>query len=168
MLERLMEYSQYEKLSGRKQMPSFESPSAEEEAAFVTKHPYWGDPKKGQIKINAKWNGEDKSLFKICSELSQKDKYKGLLGDFYSQYMVTSTFVHGSPVVKEFYGLRGYGLHPVVSAKRVTSAAMISTHIMMMLIEDFMVFFGVPYREVDFAFVHNFFLEAQKAYKDLK
>jgi hypothetical protein len=72
MLDRLIEYSKYEKLSGRKQMPNFENPPPEEESAFVAKHPYWEDQKnKGKLRLNAKWNGEDKSLFKICAKLSK-------------------------------------------------------------------------------------------------
>jgi len=172
MLDRFNEYTNYEKLSGRKQMANFESPTPEEEVVFVAKHPYWEDKNKknrGTIGLNAKWNGEDKSLYNICAELSNKDdKYKSLKDDFYSQYMVTSKFVHGSPVVKEFYTLPGYGLHSVVNARRVTQATMIGTHIMMMLIEDFMFFFGVSYREVDFAFVHKFFIDAQKALEKKK
>lgn len=163
MLDRLIAYSDYEKLCARKQMSFLKSPSIEEEADFVSKHPYWEDTKsRGNLKLLAKWNGEKKNLYDICAELSSKDEYKNILEDFFSQYLVASTFIHGSPIVKEMYIIPKHGLYPIVAVKRVTKATMIGTHIMMMLLEDFMKFFRVSYREVDFAYVHKFFLEAQK------
>lgn len=94
MIQRLNDFAMYEELIGKKNSPNIESPSTEVEAAFANQHPYWGKGK--ELKDNAKWNGEGKSMKDLCKILEIMDEYHQI-------FSLTSKFVHGSPVVRNLY-----------------------------------------------------------------
>ncbi|WP_413560727.1 DUF5677 domain-containing protein [Bdellovibrio sp. HCB209] len=157
MLQRLANFIVFETLVGRISAPSLPNPSDEEIKEFEEKHPYW--TKKGSLDHLAKWNGEGKSIKKICDGLDMSSQY-------YQIYSLTSRFVHGSPVVRQFYSSGG-SISPIPEKERVASFTLMASKEMIEVLEEFMIFFGVSHNQVDISLLKHAFNEGYSSFGEV-
>lgn len=151
---RLSNYFRYEQIVGSRLSPNLKYEGIAVERSFALEHPYWAKPD-GLLKDNTTWNGEGMDLKKICDEI-------GLSAEFFTNFKITSKFIHGSPIVKNLYTSEK-GIHCIASSRNVAFFTLMCALHIGRCLKEYCNFFGIEFSEIEYLEIELMLLAAQKS-----